>query len=307
VTTSEGGWVDASVLPLDKTTATKALEEACNTVGLDPTNATLIRLGTNAVFRLSSGPVIARVARAPGRPLIAEREVAVARWLDLAGVPAVHAVDVPQPVEVDGRAVTFWDAVADRTEFGSTADLAGLLRQLHAQQQPPLNLPRLDPLHRAAARIDRLTSIAASDRDFLRARCERLAPPLGALTYVLPNGVIHGDANVGNVLRKVDGRALLADLDGFAVGAREWDLVLTAMYYDSYGWHTREEYEVFATRYGYDLLSWPGYPVLRDVRELLMVTWLAQNAESNAEVVPELRKRLHALRTDADRRDWQPC
>ena len=44
----------------------------------------------------------------------------------------------------------------------------------------------------------------------------------------------------------------MIDLDGFAVGPREWDLVQTAMYYDSFGWHTREEYEDFARVYGYD-------------------------------------------------------
>jgi hypothetical protein len=40
------------------------------------------------------------------------------------------------------------------------------------------------------------------------------------------------------------------DLDGFAVGPREWDLALTAIYYDSFGWHTREEYEDFVRVYG---------------------------------------------------------
>jgi hypothetical protein len=48
------------------------------------------------------------------------------------------------------------------------------------------------------------------------------------------------------------GTPVLIDLDGFAVGPREWDLMQTAMYYDSFGWHTREEYEDFARAYGYD-------------------------------------------------------
>jgi hypothetical protein len=51
------------------------------------------------------------------------------------------------------------------------------------------------------------------------------------------------------------------------------DVVLTAMYYDSFGWHTREEYETFARVYGFDIMTWPGYPVLREIREFLMVTW----------------------------------
>jgi len=42
---------------------------------------------------------------------------------------------------------------------------------------------------------------------------------------MLPRGVIHGDASVGNVIRDTTRHAVLIDLDGFAVGPREWDLV----------------------------------------------------------------------------------
>lgn len=65
---------------------------------------------------------------------------------------------------------------------------------------------------------------------------------------------------------------MVIDLDGFGIGPREWDVVLTAIYYDSFGWHTREEYETFARVYGFDIMAWPGYPVLREIREFLMVS-----------------------------------
>jgi aminoglycoside phosphotransferase (APT) family kinase protein len=107
---------------------------------------------------------------------------------------------------------------------------------------------------------------------------ERLQGAYAGLEFVLPQGVIHGDASVGNVLRDTHGAPVVIDLDGFAVGPREWDLVLTAMYYDSFGWHTREEYEDFARVYGYDIRQWPGYPVLGEVREFLRVTWVVQKA-----------------------------
>lgn len=48
---------------------------------------------------------------------------------------------------------------------------------------------------------------------------------------------------------------ILIDLDGFAIGPREWDLVLTAIYYDCFGWHTREEYEEFVRVYGFDVMQ----------------------------------------------------
>jgi hypothetical protein len=56
-----------------------------------------------------------------------------------------------------------------------------------------------------------------------------------------------------------DGSPVLVDLDGFAVGPREWDLVLTAMYFERFGWHTDEEYLEFAVGYGFDVMSRRGY------------------------------------------------
>jgi hypothetical protein len=111
---------------------------------------------------------------------------------------------------------------------------------------------------------------------------------------------------VGNVLRDRQGAPVLIDLDGFATGPREWDLILTAIYYDSFGWHTRQEYEDFARVYGYDITGWPGYPVLREIREFVMVTWLIQKAAEDAQSAAEAAKRITALRTGASRMDWQP-
>ena len=86
------------------------LERACATAGIDAEGARLLRVGSNAVYRLKL-PVIVRVSRPGADPGQVRRTVAVARWLKSAGYPAVRAVDVDQPVAVDGHLVTFWDAV----------------------------------------------------------------------------------------------------------------------------------------------------------------------------------------------------
>jgi hypothetical protein len=44
-------------------TAEHALRVACHSPGLDHTNAEPIRLGENALFRLSSQPVVVRISR----------------------------------------------------------------------------------------------------------------------------------------------------------------------------------------------------------------------------------------------------
>nr|WP_307874803.1 phosphotransferase [Frankia nepalensis] len=126
------------------------------------------------------------------------------------------------------------------------------------------------------------------------------------LSFVLPAGPVHGDANVGNVLRDESGRAVLIDLDGFAHGPREWDLLLTAMYADSYGWHSAEEYRAFVDGYGFDVMTWEGYPVLRDIRETMMVIWVGQNVGAEPRAAAEFGKRIAALRSGASRRDWAP-
>jgi Phosphotransferase enzyme family len=117
---------------------------------------------------------------------------------------------------------------------------------------------------------------------------------------VLIAGTVHGDASVGNVIRDRDGHPLLADLDGFAIGPREWDLVLTALYYENFGWHTAEEYRTFADTYGYDVMAWPGHPVLRDVREFLMVAWEAVLSRRDPE-------RMFGAVLGQLLDDWGPC
>jgi hypothetical protein len=53
-------------------------------------------------------------------------------------------------------------------------------------------------------------------------------------------------------------------------------------------------------------MHWPGYPVLRSIREFLMVTWVIQKAAESDQVAAEAHKRITALRTGASRQDWQP-
>ena len=126
----------------------------------------------------------------------------------------------------------------------------------------------------------------------------RLQAEYARLDFALPQGVIHGDANIGNVLRDDHGNPVVIDLDDFATGPREWDLIQTAIYYDRFGWHTREEYETFTRVYGYDIMQWPGYPVLAAVREFIMVTWMVLKADESE---PHVRRGTEAASRAAHR------
>jgi thiamine kinase-like enzyme len=285
----------------------QALADACTAAGLDADGARLLRLGSNAVYRLKD-PVIARISR-PGTDLShVRRTVGVARWLEAEDYPAVRVIDVTQPVVANNYVVTFWEALSDDgDQFASTPEIAAILARLHHLTAPEaLHLPQLDAFDNAIQRISANTWLTPADRTFLTKTLARLQSDYASLDFVLAPGVIHGDASVGNVLRDRHGAPVVIDLDGFAVGPREWDLALTAIYYDSFGWHTRQEYEDFARVYGYDITRWAGYPVMREVREFLMVTWVMQKAAEDPWAAAEAAKRITALRTGSSRKDWQP-
>ncbi|MFF1820416.1 phosphotransferase enzyme family protein [Kribbella sp. NPDC058245] len=290
--------------PLDVQEALAALTVAAGEVDLDATGAELIRIGSNAVFRFKSVRVIGRVARSLRQFESASRELEVSWWLEAQGIPAIRGLHVDQPVIAQDRVVTFWHSEADEADYGSTAELAQLLRQLHGQVAP-FELPAHDPVGTGHQRLAAINSVSTPDLDFLRSRLGELANSYKELRFDLPTGIIHGDANVGNVIRDRRGMAVLADLDSVSVGPREWDLILTALYYERFGWHTDSEYRAFAEGYGFDVMTWSGYEVMRDLRELLMVAWLAESITGERGRI-EIAKRIQTLRTDGSRRDWQP-
>jgi hypothetical protein len=74
-------------------TTRAVLDEACRKVGLNPDDASLMRLGENALFRLSTAPVVARIARDMGYWASVTKEVNVARWLADQGFPAAELFD----------------------------------------------------------------------------------------------------------------------------------------------------------------------------------------------------------------------
>ncbi|MGK4583988.1 phosphotransferase enzyme family protein [Kitasatospora sp. HPMI-4] len=276
------------------TTASHALLlRACEATGLPAAHAVgaePMRLGENEIWRLAHG-IVARISRT-GQSDAAAREIAVARWLNALGLPAVRPLDgIPGPVEVDGRPVTFWHRLPPHRPAWA-AELALILRRLHSLPRPPesLRLTRLDPFVRLAERIDGATTLAGSERSWLRHRLAGLnaawsaGPPPG-----LPETVVHGDAWGGNVAVTSDA-AYLLDFERTGLGPPEWDLVSTAVDHRTFGLLTDAEYAAFCTAYGCDVTDWPGYPLLSSVRELRAVCYALQHAAADP---PRHREQAH--------------
>jgi aminoglycoside phosphotransferase (APT) family kinase protein len=296
----------SSTAALTEGTAYGVLVKACEPVGVDPTGAKLVRLGSNAVYRLAE-PVIVRISRDVDTVENVMRQVLVARWLEQAAYPATRALNVDQPVDIEGHVATFWVSVSEGEEYASIRQVADLIRRLHDLEPPSgFTLPTAQPFADLESRLSVLTNLDVADADFLRELIGELRSRYETLRFPLPPGVIHGDANVGNVILSRDGQPVLIDLDGFAVGPREWDLVQTALFYERFGWHTEDEYRTFVEVYGFDIMTWPGYRVLAAYREISMTLWLAGKAGADKEAAAEVRKRVESIRSGGSRRDWAP-
>lgn len=286
--------------------AHRVLVAICERAGLDPAAAELVRIGSNAVYRLVK-PVIVRISSERDAAGNASEQVAVARWLAGENYPATRALDLEQPIVAEGYVATLWESASEREEYAPVAQVAELIKRLHELDAPAsLDLPEYDPFGKLDAQLGNLDNLDQADADFLRERIDDLRARYDTLEFVLKPGAIHGDANVGNVILDRDGNPLLIDLDSFAVGPREWDLVQTALFYERFGWHTEDEYRDFVRVYGWDIMTWPGYKVLADYREISMTLWLSRKAGTDEGAAAEVRKRVAAIKNGGDRRDWAP-
>jgi aminoglycoside phosphotransferase len=281
--------------------ARDVLSAAGRRAGLDSAGAALIRLGENVLFRLSAG-IIARVTR-PGQTAAAAREVAVARWLEAGDVSAVQVwPDVDQPVEVNGRAVTWWRELPPHKN-GTAPQVATALRRLHDLPPPPFDIGRLDPFVRLADRIDRAITLSEDDRSWMRRHLYGLEARYAELPEGLPERVVHGDAWAGNVV-STDSDVVLLDLERCSVGPPEWDLTSTAVKAFTMAGITAEDYDEFVRAYGYDVTSWAGFEILRDIREFRMTCMAAQTAAENPGRHDEITLRLKCLRGEYGPRPW---
>jgi Ser/Thr protein kinase RdoA (MazF antagonist) len=288
---------------LSAASAARSLALACREAGLSADGAELVRLGENAIYLLPAHGVAVRIARSAAHLAKVEKELRVARWLAEQGFPAVRVAEEinGQPMHVDGRVVTFWQAIQPNATEPRIVDLAVLLRRFHSLPEPPIELPVFDPF---AAVPDRLRNAAVDTEDlhFLDSLHGDLREEYKKLEFAAPPGLIHGDAHRANVLI-CDGTPVLLDFEVVAIGPREWDLVPTALAVDRFQLD-EPDYQSFVAAYGRDVREWAGYPVLRAVRELTMTTWLMQNVHEGAAVAAEFVLRVASLREGDLGRAW---
>jgi phosphotransferase family enzyme len=280
------------------------LVDATSRAGLPRDGWRTVRIGERAVYRNDARRLIAKVGRSAQRFVPAQREVRVAAWLISSGVPAERPLNVEQPDPRCALPVTFWHAI----DGGWTTPdrLAEILRELHKLTPPAhLALPLLDPFARMRQRLAGSSGLDAAVRGELESMIAEREAELPAALSGREQVVLHGDANIGNILLTATKEAFLFDLEGFCLGPRIWDLMITAVYRDL-GWHTEAEYASFCDVYGEDPSDDPAFPTVEAVQLLRMVCWLAQRAADDPVIGDEFATRLADLRDPGRQRRWYP-
>lgn len=271
---------------------------------LDVRDAQLIKFTNSAVFRLLHVPVVVRIAGSVTMRRRVPKVVQVARWLADEGVPAVRLLSgIGQPLDVDGQLATLWQEVPAAGPEPTGYDLANILRRFHALRPPSsVVLPPWRPFEEIRQRLSEPEGIDQADLAFLLDRCDDIEAELASVEFVLPSGPIHGDATLGNLIPGPHG-PVICDFDSTSIGPREWDLTpvaLGALRFDYAG----NAHAELAARYGFDVTRWNGFDVLRQIRELKLVTSVVPILRSNPSLREQWRYRLESFKRGDTSAKW---
>ena len=279
------------------------LRQAAEITGLDVHDATLLRRHANATYLLPRSNAVARLGTSSEALAKATRAVELTRWLAGHDFPVTEPLDLHQPIDVHGTAVSFWHFYPQgKRAYPPVAALGHLLRRLHALPPPPMRLPAWQPLRSLSVALNAArTWLPETDAQFLTDHRDRLLRAVTEVTPALPPGLIHGDAARSNLLWDHD-RAILGDWDGVCHGPREQDLTLTHQNV-RFGLPAADR-AAFAAAYGHDVTAWPGYPVLRDIHELHTLTSFLRLAPTDPEARAQLDLRITCLRQADHHTRW---
>ncbi len=276
------------------------LNEVCGALDLDPYGARMLPSRSNAVFHLPAVDVVARLSSAtPTNEARAALVVSVTRWIADHGGPALAPTSHAQPVREADTVATLWPYLASPS-VPRARDLAGSVWELHHLDAQPPPLPEHQPLARLreALDLDILRDqpvLLADTREWLLARASTLQHAYDTTATPFGHGLIHADVQPDNLLQDHDGRWLLIDWDRASHGPRELDLAFAIPDHFHESDNDRAE---FSVTYGYDITTWTGWTLVRDLTELHSLAGYIRRAATNPAAHDELHKRVNSLLTD---------
>jgi aminoglycoside phosphotransferase (APT) family kinase protein len=226
--------------------------------------------------------------------------VETSRWILEHGIPVTKTLDdVAQDVVVHDRPVTWWETLPSH-RAATPAELATVLRALHALPTPDdLSLPLYDPFCGLGQCADTAPSLSDSERSWLKQQITRLRAQYRETSN--PK-LIHGDAWQGNVAVTESGMAILLDLETVSLGRQHWDLVQVAADFTDFARISVSDYESFVEAYGgFDVAHLSDYRTLADIAELRWTCFALKKAATSTAAAREVRHRLECLRGEHPR------
>jgi aminoglycoside phosphotransferase (APT) family kinase protein len=285
-------------------TMTVAMRQITSQLGVDDADARLLNLTNNAVFALPTAGLVIRILRSHSLHDRVHKVVRLARWFAEIGAPTVRLVtSIDQPRRLNSLLATVWHYEPPMPPTPTIEDLGPCLRRFHALGIPPFGLPDWDPVGEARARLADAEHLEHDDRAFIEAWCDRLAPRITDLNQRTDRRLMHGDAHAGNLLRVPDARVLLCDFDATNHGPWQFDLVPAAVGEVRFGRHGA--HKKLANAYGYDVTTDPGWPLLRETRELKMITG-ALPYLGGPGIAKEFARRLQSIAIGDGSAPWTP-
>lgn len=284
------------------------LDTAAARLGVPVHDARLLRLHGNASYALPSAGLVIRIALNPQVLGPVTAAIAVTRWLADRGFPCTVPADIDdQPLVIAGHVVSAWRYLpTTETPAPTSAEMGTILRELHAQGDPPYPLPSLDdPLTSVTAAIsDSPGAMPPASQSWLQERITSLRRQWSAANFPRPAGLIHGDAHIGNLMRAASGQAVLGDWDHVATGPREWDLAQIYYMDRRFGRAGQNGISAFTTAYGWDIRTWPGLDTVIAIREIWGLRPYIRTALDRPDYSQQLAYRLHTLQSGDTQARW---
>lgn len=272
----------------------------------------LVRLGSNAIYKLKDYNYVVRISKPDLNIDILELRHQFIEELGQTGFPLIRMVkDYPRLV-LSGCHVVAWHYEYDMRKNVDWIEFGELIKRFQSEsndllKKSDLNLPKHNPFQKVRERLSYIKErdlLEEADLKYFFSQCERLEKLYADYVPVLGMSAIHGDAHTGNVIT-TDKGLVLCDFDEIAIGPKEYDLVPAASIITRFNIDMKN-FEKLSEVYGYNLLEDPQADVLVQIRELTMTTWLCQNKGISKLIDREIAYRLETIRKGDRYALWTP-
>lgn len=283
--------------------------ESLRVAGVSRPHPKLVRVGATAIFQDCEAGLIVRIG---GELAESQRNIRVTQAMSQVGVPVLQPI-LTEPLIMQGLCVTVWPLVVGGLRPTSQA-IGKIARILHDQASElssalkkagvSLNCFVEEELRRIQKRIMKADDAGIFSRKTLMSfsqKVEDIALKLAEHSSD-NNVVVHGDLYPGNTV--ADGEKIwLIDLDMVSFGPPVVDIVpelVRERRFPGLG----ASYNQFVEGYGDEPTDAITLQLFTKLREITIVSWIAELAVRKPTVMNEARRRLYTISEDLEEEPW---